>query len=104
MILRWARLAVSVALIALASGAPRTVLAAIWALECCGDPCGGEHEGKGCPPNCSHGDCVKILRFIAAAPMTFDRAALEGVESNPLSDAAPVLPLVVQGLFHPPRG
>jgi len=104
MILRWARLAVSVALIAIASGAPQTVLAAIGALDCCADPCDGEREGEGCPPDCSHGACVKVLRSIVAPAMAFERTAREGVERGSLSDAAPVLPLVVQGLFHPPRG
>lgn len=100
-IIRIARLLLVLGLAALASGAPSVVRAALGAV-CCEQSCDDPDEGKPCPPDCS-GPCAKLATPLAANParsLERDPAARSNTSTGV---NAPVLPLVVSGLFHPPR-
>ena len=101
-VFRLVRIAVSAALIALASGVPHVVLAALDD-DCCAGPCDGDVGGKRCPPNCTQSACAKSI-FCAAVPAAGVEAPHpESTEPAPVGVPAPALPLVTRGVFHPPR-
>lgn len=98
---RLARAAIAVALVTIASGAPRAAVALLED-DCCVERCDGE-GGESCPPDCTRASCVKVVASVVAPP----------VASGPLADHVvgavlpgahrPVLPVVLGGVFHPPR-
>lgn len=101
MSIRIARLLLALALAALTSGGPSVVRAALHE-ECCEQGCDYPDEGKPCPPDCG-GPCAKIATPL---PATFARSLAHepAARSCPSTGAsAPVLPLVMSGVFHPPR-
>ncbi|OFX25813.1 MAG: hypothetical protein A2V77_09385 [Anaeromyxobacter sp. RBG_16_69_14] len=103
--LRLLRIVLVVALGAFASGLPHVVSAALGADECAGE-CDGGVDPHHCTPNCSQGACACAKVFPSFA------APSQGID-NPLDTppgavgpdvgAAPVLPLVLSGVFHPPQ-
>jgi hypothetical protein len=102
-VVRLLRLALAAALIALASGVPHAVLAALDDDECA-SPCDGDVGGKRCPPNCTQGACA---RSDLSAPIPLGIVELlrpDSMDLAPAGAVAPVLPLVTRGVFHPPRG
>jgi hypothetical protein len=90
------------ALVAAVSGIPQAAYAAL-ADDCCAERCESERDGRGCPPNCPSPSCVKV--FPSAVPQSrLDAvAAPEPREPREAWIAAPALPLVLSGVFHPPR-
>ena len=102
-VLRLFRIALAVALVALASGLPQVVSAALGVDECPGE-CDGGLDPQHCPPNCSQGACAKVIPSTAApsrggdSPFDTQPGAV-----GPDVGAAPVLPLVLSGVFHPPQ-
>ncbi len=102
MSLRIARLLLVLVLAALASGAPTVVRAALDE-ECCEHGCDSPDEGKPCPPGCS-GPCAKVATPLPITPawcLIREPADARCTVSN--GTRAPVLPLVLSGVFHPPR-
>jgi hypothetical protein len=100
-IVRLARLVILVVLAALASGAPTVVRAALDA-ECCERGCDDPDEHEPCPPDCN-GPCVKVAAPPAAMAATNIERQLAPRAAASTGVAAPVLPLVATGVFHPPR-
>lgn len=101
MIIRIARLLLVLGVAALASGAPSVVRAALDE-DCCEQGCDHPDERKPCPPNCS-GPCAKVATLVPIATTRYlarEPAARSMVSTGAI---APVLPLVVRGVFHPPR-
>jgi hypothetical protein len=96
------RIVLAIALVAITSGAPRVVMAAIDDGDCCAEPCGGELDGKHCPPNCTQGACAKLLQSLVARPVTLERRDGSVGERCIATEIVPSLPLVVRGVFHPP--
>jgi hypothetical protein len=95
------RLAVTLGISVLLSGAPQVVSAA--SPDCCDERCEGSGDDSGCPPTCSVGACAKVRPAMSSldrgafgAPATSGRAYAG-------ADAPPVLPVVTTGVFHPPR-
>jgi hypothetical protein len=99
--IRLARLLIAAVLVALASGAPSVIRAALDA-ECCERGCDGPAEREPCPPDCS-GPCVKLAAAPAAIPATNVERQVARRSAASTGVAAPALPLVVAGVFHPPR-
>jgi hypothetical protein len=99
--LRIARLLLALALAALASGAPTVVRAALHE-ECCEQGCDYPDEGKPCPPDCG-GPCAKVATPLPVTPARCLARAPEARSVASTGAIAPVLPLVVSGVFHPPR-
>ena len=99
---RLLRIALCAALVALASGVPQVVVAAMDNEGCAGS-CDTDLGGKSCPPNCAQGACAKSV--VSVPPPLAD--AGEPVHSSRQAvlpeTCAPVLPLVVTGVFHPPQ-
>lgn len=95
------RILVVLAISALTSGIPDVVAAAVGD-DCCTESCDGP-GGERCPPNCDSGSCAKVQASLGAvlAPCLDPRPA--GVRSILVALASPELPLVVAGVFHPPR-
>jgi hypothetical protein len=90
------------ALVAAVSGVPQAAWAALDD-DCCVEHCQSERDGHGCPPNCPNATCVKV--FPSAVAHSRPEAAV-APERSTLRVAwiiAPTLPLVVSGVFHPPR-
>lgn len=102
-LLRTLRIVLAVALVAITSGAPRVVMAAIDDGDCCAQPCSGALDGKHCPPNCTQGACARLLPPVVATPVTLERLGDSLVERCIAPELVPTLPLVVRGVFHPPR-
>lgn len=99
---RLVRAALAVALVALASGVPQVVSAAL-ADDCCAEHCDQQSDGKQCPPNCTSGRCAKVFpTAVAPAPSLLNEANVGG---QPQLDGvvAPSLPFVAHGVFQPPR-
>jgi hypothetical protein len=101
-LVRLLRLAFCVALVALASGAPHVVLAAMDDDGCPGS-CDADVGGKSCPPNCAHGVCAKTVVSVSWPVGDADEPVLPSSPAVALETCAPVLPLVVAGMFHPPQ-
>lgn len=101
MILRSLRLLVVVTVTVLTSGIPH-VVAATMDDDCCAESCDGL-DGKRCPPNCDSGSCAKVLASLGAvlAPCLSPRPV--AARAVAVAEACPELPLVVTGLFQPPR-
>jgi hypothetical protein len=99
--IRIARLLLVLVLAALASGAPTVVRAALDE-ECCEHGCDGPDEGKPCPPGCS-GPCAKVATPLPMSPSRWLARQPEARSVASTGAIAPVLPLVVTGVFHPPR-
>lgn len=97
---RLLRIAVSTALIALSSGAPYVVLAALDD-DCCSGPCDGDDGG--CPPNCTQGACARTISTAAVAGACTQVPRMGSMEQAPVAILAPALPLVTRGVFHPPQ-
>lgn len=98
---RIARLLLVLVLAALASGAPTVVRAALDE-ECCEQGCERPDEGKRCPPDCM-GPCANSPTTLAAGPAQSLRRVPTARAAASTRTQAPVLPLVVTGVFHPPR-
>jgi hypothetical protein len=98
--LRSLRILVVLAITALTSGIPHIVEAVDD--DCCTESCDGL-DGKRCPPNCNSGLCAKVQASLGAvlAPCLGPRPM--SVHSVVVAVASPELPLVVTGVFHPPR-
>jgi hypothetical protein len=97
--LRLARVLIAIAMAIVASGMS-TALAWV-ADECCDDGCPGALDGN-CPPNCSS-PCAKIRAALdaqATPTLSLPREESSFACGDP---AAPDLPLIVTGVFHPPR-
>jgi hypothetical protein len=99
--LRSLRLLVVFAVTALTSGIPH-VVTAVMDDDCCTESCDGL-DGKRCPPNCDGGLCAKVHASLGAvlAPCLGPRP-MSG-RAVVVAQASPELPLVVTGVFHPPR-
>jgi hypothetical protein len=99
--LRIARLLLALALAVPASGAPAVVRAALDE-ACCEQGCDYPDEGQSCPPDCG-GPCAKVATPLPATTAR-SLAHAPAARSCPSTGAsAPVLPLVMSGVFHPPR-
>jgi hypothetical protein len=99
--MRIARLLLVIVLAAITSGAP-TVVRAAFDSECCEQGCNDSSERKPCAPDCT-GPCANAhTPLTAGAPQCFRREPTARSVVNNGADA-PVLPLVVNGVFHPPR-
>jgi len=100
--MRHLRLLVVIAVSVLTSGIPH-VLAAALDDECCTEACDGSLDGKRCPPNCERGTCAKVSVSLGAvlAPCLAPRPTRS--EGAFVAALTPELPLVVAGVFHPPR-
>ncbi len=101
MSLRIARLLLALALAVLASGTPSVVRAALDE-ECCEQGCERPDEGQPCPPGCS-GPCAKVATPLPVTPARCLAREPEARSAASSGASAPVLPLVVSGVFHPPR-
>lgn len=101
MSVRIARLLLALVLAALASGTPSVVRAALDE-ECCEQGCDHPDEGKPCPPDCS-GPCAKVATPLPAIPARGLAREPAARSTARIDTVAPVLPLVVSGVFHPPR-
>ena len=99
---RLLRVALSVAFIALASGVPNAVLAAFDEGDC-GAPCEADAGGKRCPPNCTQGTCARSIFSVSDPVLAAEAPLPDSTELASAGVAAPVLPLVTRGVFHPPR-
>jgi hypothetical protein len=101
-VLRFLRIAFAAALIAVVSGVPQAAYAAL-VDDCCAERCEGDPGGKRCPPNCPSASCAKV--FPSAVPLSgFEHVPTRGdAEPRPALAVAPTLPLVLSGVFHPPR-
>lgn len=100
MILRPVRVMVAIAVTALSSGIHRVVIAALDD-DCCTEACDG-FDGKRCPPNCKSVVCARAhvsLGAVVASSVVPQPIRPQAVVVN---HATPELPLVVNGLFHPP--
>ncbi len=97
---RLLRIAVSATLIALASGAPYVVLAALDD-DCCAGPCDGDDGG--CQPNCTQGACARSISSAAVPSVGAPEPRLGPTEPAPVTVRAPALPIVTRGVFHPPQ-
>lgn len=95
------RAVLSAALIALASGIPHVVLAALDG-DRCAVPCGRDLDGR-CPPNCTQGACSKSVSSTALPCSRVEAPPPGWTEAAPAEGAVPALPLVTRGVFHPPR-
>jgi hypothetical protein len=99
--LRSLRLIVLFAVTALTSGVPHVVAAAMDD-DCCTESCDGV-DGKRCPPNCDSELCAKAFASLGAVlpPCLSPRPVT--ARSVAVAEACPELPLVVTGVFQPPR-
>jgi hypothetical protein len=89
------------ALVALVSGVPQAAWAA-FGDDCCVERCESERNGDPCPPSCPSASCAKV--FPPAVPPSRAAEVVDvEVERRPLGAVAPALPLVLSGVFHPPR-
>jgi hypothetical protein len=100
-LLRLLRVALAAALIALVSGAPQAAFAAL-SSDCCADECQGDREGEQCPPGCG-GGCAKVLSVAVSGASRDSVVAAGAREERSLPSVTPALPLVLGGVFHPPR-
>lgn len=101
MTLRSLRLIVVFVVTALNSGIPHVVAAAMDD-DGCTESCDG-FDGKHCPPNCDSGPCAKVHASLGAvlAPCLSPRPVT--ARAVAVAEACPELPLVVTGVFQPPR-
>jgi hypothetical protein len=100
---RLLRSGLTVALVALASGAANVVLAAMHDDDCA-TACDGDAGPRHCPPNCQQGACAKIQPSTAAGPVIAPSPTLPGVTQEATAlVASPHLPMFTSGIFHPPR-
>lgn len=103
MILRPLRVVVALAVIALSSGIPQVVAAALGE-DCCTEPCDG-FDGERCPPSCPPcptGVCGRAHASLGAVVATPVIPQPIVTHANVIDQATPELPLVVSGLFRPP--
>lgn len=94
------RMLVVLAIAALTSGIP-VVVAAV-SDDCCTESCDGP-GGERCPPNCDSGSCAKVHASLGAVLAPCLGPQPTSVRSVVVALASPELPLVVAGVFHPPR-
>ena len=101
MSIRVGRLLLVLGLATVASGAPGVVRAAL-DVECCERGCDDPSKGTPCPLECM-GPCAHASTTLAAgaAPCLGREPIARSTASG--ATAPPVLPLVVTGVFHPPR-
>lgn len=90
------------ALVAVVSGVPQAAWAALDD-DCCVERCESERDGNGCPPSCPSQTCVKVFPPAVAHSRPEAAAAPERAKPQVAWSIAPVLPLVLSGVFHPPR-
>lgn len=101
MTLRSLRILVVLAVTALTSGIPQVVAAAMDD-DCCAESCDG-FDGKRCPSNCNSGLCAKVHASLGAVlTPCFGPRPMSG-RAVVVAQTSPELPLVVTGVFHPPR-
>jgi hypothetical protein len=96
------RVLLAVALVALVSGLPRAAYAVL-VDDCCAEPCDGGSDGEQCPPSCTNVTCTKVFPSAVPPPTGDHVAAAADPAQRLVSTAAPALPLVLSGVFHPPR-
>jgi hypothetical protein len=101
-VLAFLRLLLAVALVAVVSGLPR-VAHAVLVDDCCAEPCDGGADGEQCPPSCTNGTCAKAFPTAVPPRAGEQAAAAADPAQHRISTAAPALPLVPSGVFHPPR-
>jgi hypothetical protein len=101
-VLRFIRAALAVVFMAIVSGVPQAVYAAV-VDDCCAERCDSERDGRGCPPNCPSPSCVKVFPPAVLQSRAAGAVALARQEPGATRVVAPVLPLVLSGVFHPPR-
>lgn len=101
MSIRIARLLLVLVLAAIASGVPTVVRAALDE-HCCEQGCDDPDEGKHCPPDCM-GPCANSPTPLAAGPAQSLHREPTARAAASTSAQAPVLPLVMTGVFHPPQ-
>lgn len=96
------RVLFAAALVAIVSGLPQAGYAVL-VDDCCAERCESERDGKSCPPNCPSASCLKV--FPSAIPQSRGAAVASVPRREPRADAVvgPELPLVLSGVFHPPR-
>jgi len=99
--LRSLRLIVVFVVTALTSGIPHVVSAAMDD-DCCTEFCDG-FDGKRCPPNCDSGSCAKVLASLGAVLAPSLRPRPVTARAVAVAESSPELPLVVTGVFQPPR-
>jgi hypothetical protein len=99
--LRIARLLLALVLAIVASGAPSVVRAA-FDEECCEQGCDDPDEGTPCSPDCS-GPCANAAHPLVPMPARSLAREAAARSSARMDTVVPVLPLVVTGVFHPPR-
>lgn len=102
MLLRVVRAVLVVGLVALASGVPHAVLAAV-DVDDCAMACDCEFGTNHCPPSCTKGACAKSIFSAADRQAAFAAPHSASTRAPCLGAAAPVLPLVARGVFHPPK-
>jgi hypothetical protein len=99
---RLVRMLVLVAMTVFTSGIAQVVAAALDE-DCCVEACDRARDGKHCPPHCDACPCAKVLAITGAV-------VAHGLGTGPMTgravptlQASPDLPLVVAGVFQPPR-
>jgi len=95
------RTLVVLAITALTSGIPHVVAAAMDD-DCCTASCDGL-DGKRCPPNCDRGSCAKVQASLGAVLAPCPEPRPMSVRFVVVTQASPALPLVIAGVFQPPR-
>jgi hypothetical protein len=99
---RFVRAAIAVVLVTIGSGVPRTAVALLDD-DCCVEQCDGEGGDESCPPDCASATCAKVIAPAIAPPATACLTVrADGGTALP-GAARPVLPVVLGGVFHPPR-
>jgi hypothetical protein len=89
-------------LVAVLSGVPQAAWAAAGD-DCCGERCESERDGRDCPPNCPSPSCAKVFPSAVPPSRAGSLDAPDRAEPGVAGIAAPALPLVLSGVFHPPR-
>ena len=85
-----------------ASGVPQG-LAALTAEECCEEACDGALDGKHCPPHCDRGLCANVHLALSASGNSLPGPWSSVSQAVDVTQSSPVLPVVIEGAFHPPR-
>jgi hypothetical protein len=98
---RYLRAAVAVLVVTITTGVPRAA-AALLTDDCCLEQCDGERGGESCPSECTSATCVKVVVSAVAPSRAPGPLMVEGRDALPAS-GMPVLPLVIGGVFQPPR-
>lgn len=96
---RHVRAALAVVLVTIGSGVPRAAVALLDD-DCCAERC--ETDGS-CTPDCASATCAKVVApaLAPAAPAPLSAHADGGAAAS--GTERPALPVVLGGVFHPPR-